>query len=163
MWDVASGSLLFTFAEDHHGRIRSLAFSPDGSLLATASQDGTARLWDAATGVAQRTLPHGKGVVGVAFSPDGARLATAGVDQRARVWEVASGEEALALVHTAAVNVVAFSLDGRRLATGSDDRQAHIYPLQIDDLLAWADSRITRPLTSDECRRYVGRATCPPP
>ena len=65
-----------------------VAFSPDGRLLATASADGTARLWDPATGEHLRTLTgHTSRVCGVAFSPDGRLLATASVDNTARLWD----------------------------------------------------------------------------
>ena len=65
-----------------------MAFSPDGRLLATASADETARLWDPATGEYLRTLTgHDDGVVGVAFSPDGRLLATASNDKTARLWD----------------------------------------------------------------------------
>ena len=67
-----------------------MAFSPDGLLLATASRDETARVWDPATGGCLRTLPgrrrHGS-VYGVAFSPDGHLLATASGDGAARLWD----------------------------------------------------------------------------
>ena len=70
-----------------------VAFSPDGRLLATASLDGTARLWDPATGEHRRTLTgHTGWVHGVAFSPDGRLLATASDDGTARLWDPASGE-----------------------------------------------------------------------
>ena len=65
-----------------------MAFSPDGQLLATASRDGTARLWDPATGEHRRTLTgHTNEVNGVAFSPDGQLLATASGDGTARLWD----------------------------------------------------------------------------
>jgi WD40 repeat protein len=64
-----------------------VAFSPDGRLLATASIDSTARVWDPATGDCLRTLTgHAESVDGVAFSPDGRLLATASIDRTAKVW-----------------------------------------------------------------------------
>ena len=70
-----------------------MAFSPDGRLLATASTDRTARLWDPATGECLRTLTgHAEAVYGVAFSPDGRLLATASTDSTARLWDPATGE-----------------------------------------------------------------------
>ena len=72
----------------HTSAIAGVAFSPDGRLLATASSDGTARVWDPATGEHMRTLTgHTSAIYGVAFSPDGRLLATASWDETTRVWD----------------------------------------------------------------------------
>jgi WD40 repeat protein len=63
-----------------------VTFSPDGSRLATASADKTARLWEVASGKELARLPHEASVYHVAFSPDGSRLATASADKTARLW-----------------------------------------------------------------------------
>ncbi len=64
------------------------AWSPSGKWLATGSGDGTAKVWDAATGKELLTLGGRIDVWGVAWSPDGKRLATAGSNKTAKVWEV---------------------------------------------------------------------------
>jgi hypothetical protein len=81
----------------HEKEVVGVAFSPDGTRLATTSSN-TARVWDLADGAEQHTLPHQGMVVGVAFSPDGTRLATTSGDI-ARVWDLASGAELRALRH----------------------------------------------------------------
>jgi WD40 repeat protein len=74
----------------HAANVTSLAFSPDGSRLASGSLDGTVKLWDVATGQEVLTLTgHNGPVTGVAFAPDhqGRWLASCGDDGSVRVWE----------------------------------------------------------------------------
>ena len=74
-------------------RLSSAAFSPDGRFVVTASWDGTARVWEAATGKAiGEPLRHEKAVRSAAFSPDGRFVVTASGDGTARVWEAATGK-----------------------------------------------------------------------
>ena len=75
-----------------------MAFSPDGTRLASASGDGTVKVWDAATGQETLTLKgHTGAVTSVAFSPDGTRLASASWDATVKVWDAATGQETLTL------------------------------------------------------------------
>jgi WD40 repeat protein len=127
LWDPATGTTLTTL-ESHTSTVYAVAFSPDGTRLATA--DGrTVGLWDPATGTTLTTLEsHTSAVYAVAFSPDGTRLATAGSDGTARLWDPATGAALTTLKgHTDWVRSVAFSPDGTRLATGSDDYTVRLW------------------------------------
>jgi hypothetical protein len=96
LWRLSHLELLVL--QDHRGAVKSVAFSPDGRLLAGASESGPVRIWDAATGEEVRALRGNAGdITSVAFSPDGRRLAVASGSYdrlgEVRVWDTASGQE----------------------------------------------------------------------
>jgi Tol biopolymer transport system component len=105
------------------------SFSPDGRRIVTASDDTTARVWDAESGREIARLQAYEGTVrSASFSPDGLRIVTASSDKTARVWDAASGAEiALLRGHDAMVNGASYSRDGRRIVTASDDTTARVW------------------------------------
>ncbi len=162
IWDAKNGSLLFTLA-GYEAAIPDITFSRDGTLLATGSQDKTARIWDTATGKELRVLiGHSSEIQSVAFSPDGTMLATGSGDNTAILWDLATGKELHSLFGSAGgVMGVTFHPDGSKLALSSGDGVIRVYTLKIIDLVALAQSRVTRSLTAAECQKYLHSSSCP--
>ena len=161
---LASNPHMLRYLQGHQGDIHSVAFSPDGSILASGSEDGTTRLWNIATGQVDGVLlnENESWVKNVVFSPDGTVLISAGWDSVIRLWDVATGQELLILTgHRFNTAGVAFSPDGTRLAVSGGDGTARIYVLPIEDLMTLARMRVTRALTDEECRQYLHLDQCP--
>jgi WD40 repeat protein len=126
--DLPNPALCRTLISDV-GETLGMAISPDGTWLATAGHDGTARIWDAATGKQQAILAGHIGAVhGVASSPDGTWLATASSDGTVRTWDPVTGmQRAILTGHSNWVNAVAVAPDGSCLATASHDLTVRIW------------------------------------
>ncbi|HET9919390.1 MAG TPA: NACHT domain-containing protein [Ktedonobacteraceae bacterium] len=120
------------------GNVVSLAFSPDGNLLAAGSATGEIRIYQAQSNKLLLTCSgHNDAVWSLAFSPDGQQLASSSDDMSVRVWNTKTGYcQHLFKEHTNRVRAVAFSPDGCLLASGSDDQTIRIWHVESQQCLA---------------------------
>jgi WD40 repeat protein len=110
---------------EHKGDVTVIRFSPDGSVLASASIDGVVKLIDVSSGVVRRSFVHEDWVNALAFSPDG-RLFATGSGNSARIFRTDGSGEPQTLTFKAPVHAVAFDPSGRFFAGGSDDHSVLI-------------------------------------
>ena len=124
VWDSSSGELVKSLET----QVRDVAFSSDGSKLATAGTD--VFVWEVSTWERSSAFSGYSGsIVAISFSPDGTQLLGGGNDNRPRLWDVATGTVLTALpAHEAPVSGVAFSPDGATLATVSVDGLLRLSP-----------------------------------
>ncbi|HEV2964262.1 MAG TPA: WD40 repeat domain-containing protein [Candidatus Angelobacter sp.] len=129
---------LLATLQGHTGPVYSAVLSPDGQRILTASEDKTARVWNAATGQLLATLQgHAGSVWSAVFSPDGQRILTASEDKTAWMWNAYSGQPLVMLQgHTGSVKGAVFSQDGQRILTASEDTTARVWDVATGQLLA---------------------------
>ena len=132
-----SDKLITVIQKGHAEVVKSVAYSPDGELIATGSRDKMAKLWDAHSGYEIRSfLGHEHTVNEVEFSPDGKLLATSSADGTAKLWEVETGK----LIWTAPprrkyITDVTFSPNGKWLLVGGYDWQLRIFDVKSGDTI----------------------------
>jgi WD40 repeat protein len=134
LWDVINGQPLGTLGE-HNGIVWSVAFSPDGQLLASVSSDATAKIWDWRSKTLIKSLDFPAEVSSVSFSPDGQILAIGGVDEpenqirNAAIWTFAVGSWQPLLKFREYLNVtaMAYSPQGGTLIGGGTSRNVQVW------------------------------------
>lgn len=139
----ATWSLELQKLEGHTDSVTAVAFPPDGSLLASASEDQTVRLWNARTGQAVQTLKgHTDYVKAVAFSPDGSLLASASYDKTVRLWNPVTGEQLQRLDGDPLINDISFTMDNKTLLTNRGPICIGIDPASVKTLNADGDNTL---------------------
>ena len=130
IWDALLGKEVLKL-EGHTEEVVSANFSPDGKKIVTASDDSTARIWDADSGKELKQLEHTWRVASPKFSPDGKRIVTAGRGSNIiRIFDAESGKELQKFEELSrGVQAAAFSPDGKKIVTASWDNTARIWDL----------------------------------
>jgi WD40 repeat protein/serine/threonine protein kinase len=123
--------------QGHKGDVNFVTYSPDGSQIASAGDDGTVRLWDVVAGTQSRVLTgHVGDVLSLAFSPDGKRLASGGRDRTVRLWDLTAGNNPRVLTgFKGRVSGLAFGPGGKWLAIAGDDRSVRLWNVAAGDWL----------------------------
>ena len=144
LWDTTTGKKLSTIREnveklpvpdeligmmDDNNKVFVLAFSPDGTRLASGSRDTTVQLWETTPNHAPVTLrKHTGWPTALAFSPDGKLLASGGTDNTVILWDAVTGESLATFSdHLSDISALAFSPDGATLASGSSDGTIRVW------------------------------------
>lgn len=143
---VGESSPLMIF-DGHYSEVNSLRWDPTGTLLASGSDDKTAKIWSMTQETPLHTLSgHSKDVYSVAWAPSSKSttlVATASFDGSVRLWSTANGSSLLVLSnHLFPIYTIAFSPDGNYLASGSYDKKIYIYRLAVDEMNSITTSNV---------------------
>jgi WD40 repeat protein len=144
------------------GELAGIAFSPDGTRIAAASWNSTITIIDLRTARTVAVLTnHTKGVASVSYSPDGRYLASASLDHTARIWDAHTLRPLRVLTDPAPINWVKFTPGSRQVVTADEANVIRVWDActaceNPQALLALAKTRVTRRLTAQERRTFVG-------
>jgi WD40 repeat protein/DNA-binding SARP family transcriptional activator len=161
-WELATGKQFFVFNKLNEG-IFNVAFSPDDSRIAFATDPIGSQVLDAKTGRVLFLIGGTRNAANqIEYSPDGKLLATAQLgENNVKLWDAATGAQVLTITgNPIFTESIAFSPDGTRLAIATDE-DIRVMLLRAPDLVALAKTRVTRSLTQEECQKYLHVEECP--
>jgi WD40 repeat protein len=146
----------------HKDQILTFTFSHDGNFIYTGSYDNTIRKWDAKTGEELLVMiGHIGRVIDLDISPDDNLLVSGSADTTVKVWDTETGKDLFTyLGNNKDSTSVAFSLDGKNVLTSSSDETTKEFTIDYETLLDIAQEYELRPLTHDECQRFIYRDDC---
>ncbi|MEG4840731.1 WD40 domain-containing protein [Microcoleus sp. B9-D4] len=138
LWNIKTGKCFKSIQDGRTNRLKSIAFSLNGDLLASGFSDTRVRLWDTAIGECLKSLEgHSAWVWGVAISPDGKTLASFSEDQTIKLWEMSTGQCLYTFTqHQSWVMGVTFSPSGNILASASTDKTVKLWDVSTGKVLS---------------------------
>ncbi|ACK68538.1 serine/threonine protein kinase with WD40 repeats [Gloeothece citriformis PCC 7424] len=136
IWDLKTGGLLQQL-KGHSKLINDVAFSPDGQILVSGSNDESLKVWDVISGqIIYHLQGHNAAVTCVSFSSDGRFIASGSRDQSVRIWLLDSGQEFRVLESpNLGIESIAFSVDNQWIATGSRDHKVRLWTIESAEIL----------------------------
>jgi WD40 repeat protein len=137
LWQSADGKEIKRLTEAHSDLVTSLAFRPDGQLLASSSADKFVKVFKVADCTVAKSLEgHTAAVLGIAWSPDGKQIASAGADSALKIWNFEAGEQAASITeHKQEVTAVRFLPGKQEIMTTAGDRLGRIWNANDGKLL----------------------------
>jgi WD40 repeat protein len=167
VWDGRTRELVWTLGEEDGVNNEDVTFSPDGDRLAVSHMtEGRVTVWalpDDPAGTPEELFRIAAGKAYVAslhFSPDGTQLAVP-YSEGMGIWDASTGEFLKALPHAFMVLEAVYSPDGKSLATAGFDGFGRLFILDVEELIALAETRLTRTLTAEECQEFLHMEQCP--
>ena len=134
LWEVIYNICEANRLTGHSNVVRSVAFSPDGKMIASGSADNTIKIWNLEGRELRTMTGHSNWVDSVAFSPDGKTIASGSDDKTIKLWNLEGKELCTLTGHSSGVSSIAFSPDGKTIASSSSDKTLKLWNLEGKEL-----------------------------